>query len=90
MIISVPIFFLEVISIANPNLLQSFLHRYRPIPVDFLPDRRPLVPVNPFSKTRDNSLSLIPKPLSFIYKMVFLYMIYYIFLMLIVYLYFDI
>jgi hypothetical protein len=41
---------IELKDIPSPNFSQSFLHKYKPIPVD-LPYFLPLVPVNPLSKT---------------------------------------
>ena len=66
-----PIFFSEFNSIPNPNLLHNFLHKYNPIPVDFLLIILPFSPVNPFSKTLVISPFFIPIPLSFIYKIIF-------------------
>lgn len=54
-----------------PSLLHSFLHRYKPIPVDFLFASLPFVPVKPFSNTRVISPFFIPIPLSFIYNITF-------------------
>ena len=62
-----PIFSFEVKLIPIPSLSQSFLHKYKPIPVDF-PKLRPFSPVNPFSNTLSISFSFIPTPLSLIVK----------------------
>ena len=69
---------LELISIDIFNLSHNFLHKYKPIPVDFLPDTLPFIPVKPLSNTRDISLSLIPITLSLIYKTMqsFLFLLY--------------
>ena len=65
---SVPIPCSEFNSIPNPNLLHNFLHKYNPIPVDFLLIILPFSPVKPFSNTLVISPFLIPIPLSLIYK----------------------
>ena len=54
------------------NLVQSFLQRYNPIPVDF-PCTRPFSPVKPLSKTLLISLLGIPIPLSSIIKEILLF-----------------
>ena len=48
---------------ACPNLSAADLHRYRPIPVDFL-SCLPLYPVYPFSKIRGRSSGAMPIPVS--------------------------
>ena len=61
-------FFSEFNSIPNCNFSQSFLHKYKPIPVDFFPIILPFSPVKPFSKTLVISPFFIPIPLSFMYN----------------------
>ena len=56
-------------SINNPNLSHSLLHKYSPMPVDLL-FIRPIFPVNPFSNTLSISLLGIPIPLSSIINLV--------------------
>jgi len=62
---SVPLPSDELSSIPIPSLSHNFLHKYKPIPVDFLLPSLPLVPVKPLSNTFDNSALFMPMPLSF-------------------------
>src|SRR6056297_986032 len=55
----------DLIFIYIPSLSHSFLHRYKPIPVDLI-FVLPVFPVYPFLNTLFISLGLIPMPLSFI------------------------
>ena len=70
MFIFVPLPFLDSIFIPSPSFSQSFLQRYKPIPVDF-PNSRPFSPVKPLSNTLTISFSLIPIPLSSMVKTIF-------------------